>query len=51
MPQSGGGLTGNGEAKIITRRQRSKADDGKLIFGVIFSLRNMVRRLGGDDDE
>lgn len=30
---------------------RSEADDAKLIFGAIFSLRNMVRRLGGDDDE
>jgi trafficking protein particle complex subunit 1 len=26
------------------------ADDAKLIFGTIFSLRNMVRKLGGDDD-
>lgn len=33
------------------RKPRSKEDDAKLVFGVIFSLRNMVRRLGGDDDE
>ncbi|KAI5922162.1 Sybindin-like protein [Camillea tinctor] len=26
------------------------ADDAKLIFGAVFSLRNMVRKLGGDDD-
>ena len=26
------------------------ADDAKLIFGTVFSLRNMVRKLGGDDD-
>lgn len=32
-------------------RPRSAADDAKLIFGVIFSLRNMVARLGGPDDE
>ncbi|KAL2156470.1 hypothetical protein VTH82DRAFT_1215 [Thermothelomyces myriococcoides] len=28
----------------------SKADDAKLIFGTVFSLRNMVRKLGGEDD-
>jgi len=28
----------------------SAADDAKLIFGTIFSLRNMVRKLGGEDD-
>ncbi|KAM4054744.1 sybindin-like family protein [Hirsutella rhossiliensis] len=26
------------------------SDDAKLVFGTIFSLRNMVRKLGGDDD-
>lgn len=25
-------------------------DDAKLIFGTVFSLRNMARKLGGDDD-
>ncbi|KKA28275.1 hypothetical protein TD95_001862 [Thielaviopsis punctulata] len=30
--------------------KRSTADDAKLIFGTVFSLRNMVRKLGGDDD-
>ncbi|EPE06155.1 sybindin-like family protein [Ophiostoma piceae UAMH 11346] len=25
-------------------------DDAKLIFGTVFSLRNIVRKLGGDDD-
>lgn len=25
-------------------------DDAKLIFGTVFSLRNMVRKLGGEDD-
>ncbi|PHH63218.1 hypothetical protein CDD81_6170 [Ophiocordyceps australis] len=28
----------------------SNNDDAKLIFGTVFSLRNMVRKLGGDDD-
>jgi trafficking protein particle complex subunit 1 len=28
----------------------SAQDDAKLIFGTIFSLRNMVRKLGGPDD-
>ncbi|CAL3966006.1 hypothetical protein PZA11_002801 [Diplocarpon coronariae] len=28
----------------------SAKDDAKLIFGTIFSLRNMVRKLGGQDD-
>ncbi|KAL0473747.1 TRAPP complex subunit [Neurospora intermedia] len=26
------------------------SDDAKLIFGTVFSLRNMVRKLGGEDD-
>lgn len=28
----------------------SVEDDAKLVFGTIFSLRNMVRKLGGPDD-
>lgn len=28
----------------------SAEDDAKLIFGTIFSLRNMVRKLGGEDE-
>jgi len=28
----------------------SAQDDAKLIFGTIFSLRNMVRKLGGPED-
>lgn len=28
----------------------SAEDDAKLIFGAVFSLRNMVRKLGGEDD-
>ncbi|BCS15534.1 hypothetical protein ASPFODRAFT_144590 [Aspergillus luchuensis CBS 106.47] len=29
---------------------RATDDDAKLIFGTVFSLRNMVRKLGGEDD-
>ncbi|KAL4890435.1 Longin-like domain-containing protein [Aspergillus ambiguus] len=29
---------------------RTTDDDAKLIFGTVFSLRNMVRKLGGEDD-
>lgn len=28
----------------------SAANDAKLIFGAVFSLRNMARKLGGEDD-
>ena len=28
----------------------ANSNDAKLIFGTVFSLRNMVRKLGGDDD-
>lgn len=32
-------------------REAMKADDdAKLIFGTVYSLRNMVRKLGGEDD-
>ena len=29
----------------------SAEDDAKLVFGTIFSLRNMVRKLGGPEDK
>ena len=32
------------------RQALSAEDDAKLIFGTVFSLRNMVRKLGGEDD-
>ena len=42
----------NGESKGLKRTKAVKdADDAKLVFGVVYSLRNMVRRLGGNDDE
>ncbi|KAI9741939.1 MAG: TRAPP subunit bet5 [Cirrosporium novae-zelandiae] len=34
----------------ISRPALSAEDDAKLVFGVVFSLRNMVRKMGGDDD-
>ncbi|KAI1131479.1 snare-like protein [Nemania abortiva] len=38
-------------ATAPTKPRRNKgADDAKLIFGTVFSLRNMVRKLGGEDD-
>ena len=33
-----------------THKHASSDDNAKLIFGTVFSLRNMVRKLGGDDD-
>ncbi|RMZ90655.1 hypothetical protein DV736_g2105, partial [Chaetothyriales sp. CBS 134916] len=33
-----------------SRTPLSGDDDAKLIFGTVFSLRNMVRKLGGEDD-
>ncbi|KIW83285.1 hypothetical protein Z517_02530 [Fonsecaea pedrosoi CBS 271.37] len=33
-----------------SRSVLSAEDDAKLIFGTVFSLRNMVRKLGGEDD-
>lgn len=30
---------------------RSTDDDSKLVFGTVFSLRNMVRKLGGEEDK
>jgi hypothetical protein len=32
-------------------RALSAEDDAKLVFGTVFSLRNMVRKLGGLDDK
>jgi len=49
-PQSGASITSNGDVPPPTRKALSKEDDAKLIFGLVFSLRNMVRKLGGEDD-
>ncbi|KAI6082892.1 snare-like protein [Hypoxylon rubiginosum] len=37
-------------AAALKRSKQKKDDDAKLIFGTVFSLRNMVRKLGGEDD-
>ncbi|KKK13369.1 putative TRAPP complex subunit (Bet5) [Aspergillus ochraceoroseus] len=40
----------NGLSSIPGQSARAADDDAKLIFGTVFSLRNMVRKLGGEDD-
>ncbi|RKU43556.1 TRAPP subunit bet5 [Coniochaeta pulveracea] len=47
-PVSGSQPITNGSSKPIRRDDNDNT--AKLIFGTVFSLRNMVRRLGGDDD-
>ncbi|KAI9785007.1 MAG: TRAPP subunit bet5 [Geoglossum umbratile] len=53
-PQSGSSIVSAGEPDNGPARPRparlSAEDDAKLIFGTVFSLRNMVRKLGGPDD-
>ena len=49
-PTSDSGFTANGAVNGMGRPALSAEDDAKLIFGTVFSLRNMVRKLGGDDD-
>ncbi|KAK4959634.1 hypothetical protein LTR28_005189 [Elasticomyces elasticus] len=47
---SGPNALSNGHVPPVGRKALSKEDDAKLIFGTIFSLRRMVRQLGGPDD-
>jgi hypothetical protein len=42
--------TQNGVPSFFGQSARTTDDDAKLIFGTVFSLRNMVRKLGGEDD-
>ncbi|KAF1983358.1 snare-like protein [Aulographum hederae CBS 113979] len=49
-PQSSSTITSNGESTAGGRRVLSKEDDAKLIFGTIFSLRNLAQRLGGEEN-
>lgn len=49
-PQSGSSITSNGDNVPAARKALSKEDDAKLIFGLVFSLRNMVQKLGGEDN-
>ncbi|KAB2576932.1 Sybindin-like protein [Lasiodiplodia theobromae] len=48
-PTSGGSLMSDGDGQV-GRKALSKEDDAKLMFGSVFSLRNMVKQLGGEDD-
>ena len=52
QPISSKGIQPNG---LPEGQPRSKAlsaeDDAKLVFGTVFSLRNMVRKLGGLEDK
>lgn len=45
-PLSNGTAPGSGNRNTLTAE-----DDAKLVFGTVFSLRNMARKLGGDDDK
>ncbi len=45
-PPSNGFPDGQSQPKAL-----SAEDDAKLVFGTVFSLRNMVRKLGGPDDK
>lgn len=49
-PQSDSTVTSNGAVNGSGRPALSAEDDAKLIFGTVFSLRNMVRKLGGEED-
>ncbi|KAJ4367151.1 Trafficking protein particle complex subunit BET5 [Neocucurbitaria cava] len=51
-PQSGSSITSNGANDAVpnARKPMSHSDDEKLIFGLVFSLRNLVTKLGGPDD-
>ncbi|KAI9671260.1 MAG: TRAPP subunit bet5 [Trizodia sp. TS-e1964] len=52
-PQSEVSVTSNGaplDGETKPRYKLSAADDAKLIFGTVYSLRNMVQKLGGKDD-
>lgn len=49
--QTGSGAFGNNaDVPGVNRKALSTEDDAKLIFGSVFSLRRMVRQLGGEDD-
>ncbi|KAH8673808.1 Longin-like domain-containing protein [Xylariales sp. PMI_506] len=43
-------LTAAGRRGAAGMAAAGSKDDAKLIFGTVFSLRNMVRKLGGEDD-
>ncbi|KAJ3474519.1 hypothetical protein NLG97_g9810 [Lecanicillium saksenae] len=49
-PSSSAGATATATASVPAPVSMTSSDDAKLIFGTVFSLRNMARKLGGDDD-
>lgn len=49
-PQPAATGTAGVPSLLSSTSRRSASDDAKLIFGTVFSLRNMARKLGGDDD-
>ncbi|KAF2484785.1 Longin-like domain-containing protein [Neohortaea acidophila] len=50
-PTTNGYARGATDASILARKALKAEDDAKLIFGTVFSLRRMVRQLGGEDDQ
>ena len=48
-PQSDAGI--NGDSGGAGRKALSAEDDAKLIFGAVFSLRNLARKIGGEENE
>ncbi|KAF7533556.1 hypothetical protein G7Z17_g13497 [Cylindrodendrum hubeiense] len=50
LPQNPDAPASAGGVPTTTTMSHTSSDEAKLIFGTIFSLRNMVRKLGGDDD-
>lgn len=50
-PTSDTPTVANGLTSVSGPSTRTTDDDAKLIFGTVFSLRNMVRKLGGEDDK
>ncbi|KAJ4311227.1 Trafficking protein particle complex subunit BET5 [Fusarium piperis] len=49
-PPSTGPTDPDAPAANTAAAPTTSSDDAKLLFGTVFSLRNMVRKLGGDDD-
>ncbi|USP75738.1 trafficking protein-like protein particle complex subunit 1 [Curvularia clavata] len=49
-PTSGNSIASNGDVVAAVRKGMSHSDDEKLVFGLVFSLRNFVTKLGGADD-
>ncbi|KAI9040273.1 TRAPP subunit BET5 [Aspergillus affinis] len=49
-PTSEASAPANGSPAVLGQSAQTTDDDAKLIFGTVFSLRNMARKLGGDED-